>query len=88
MTVLNRLFIDGALVSAHGASDLPVTDSFTDEIFASYRSASASDVDAAVAAARRAFATWAATPAAERIAAVRRIAAALRDQSEVLTTAI
>ncbi|MDM0019114.1 aldehyde dehydrogenase family protein [Variovorax saccharolyticus] len=88
MTPFKQLFIDGAMAPAHGADDLPVTDSFTEETFASYRSASLADVDAAVAAARRAFAGWAATPPMERVAAVRRIAAALREQSEALTTAI
>jgi len=88
MTRFNQLFIEGAMVPAHGADDLPVTDSFTEEAFASWRSASPADVDAAVMAARRAFAGWAATPPAERIAAVRRIAAALREQADALTTAI
>jgi acyl-CoA reductase-like NAD-dependent aldehyde dehydrogenase/enoyl-CoA hydratase/carnithine racemase len=88
MTSHTHLFIGGALVPARGESDLPVTDSFTQAPFASYRSASAADVDAAVAAARGAFDAWAATPVAERIAAVRRVAAALREQAEALTVAI
>ncbi|RZL91416.1 MAG: aldehyde dehydrogenase family protein [Variovorax sp.] len=88
MTNHDQLFIDGAMVPARGGHHLPVVDSFTEEPFGSYRTASALDVDAAVAAARRAFEGWAATPVAERIAAVRRIAEALRDQTEVLTIAI
>lgn len=88
MPSFDQIFIDGAMATAHGADDLPVTDSFTEETFASYRSASVTDVDTAVEAARRAFPAWSATPPAERIAAVRRISAALRDQSEALTTAI
>lgn len=83
-----QLFIDGALVPARGGQDLPVIDSFSEEPFDSYRTASAADIDAAVAAARRAFDGWAATPPAERIAAVRRIAAALREQAEPMTVAI
>ena len=88
MTNHTQLFIDGAMVSARGGNDMPVIDSFTEATFDSYRTASAADVDAAVAAARRAFDGWAATPPAERIAAVRRIAIALREQAEPLTTAI
>lgn len=88
MTHFSQLFIDGVMTPAHGEEDLPVVDSFTEETFASYRSASVLDVDAAVAAARRAFEGWAATPLAERVAAVRRIGAALREQAEALTTAI
>lgn len=83
-----QLFIDGALVPAYGGQDLPVIDSFSEKAFDSYRTASAADVDAAVAAARRAFGGWAATPPPERIAAVRRIAAALREQAEPMTIAI
>jgi len=83
-----RLFIDGAMVPARGDHDLPVLDSFTEEAFSSYRTASPADVDMAVAAARRAFDGWAAMPPAERIAAARRIAARLREQTEALTIAI
>jgi acyl-CoA reductase-like NAD-dependent aldehyde dehydrogenase len=83
-----QLFIDGALVPARGGQDLPVIDSFSEEPFDSYKTASAADIDAAVAAARRAFDGWAATPPAERIAAVRRIAAALHERAEPMTVAI
>lgn len=83
-----QLFIDGAMVPANGGQDLPVTDSFTEEPFGSYRTASTADVDAAVAAARRAFDGWSATPVVDRVAAVRRVAAALREQAEALTVAI
>jgi len=88
VTGYTHLFIDGAPTPAGGIHDLPVLDSFTEAAFASYRSASASDVDAAVTAARRAFEAWAATPVADRIAAVRRIAAALRERSDDLAIAI
>ena len=88
MTQHTQLFIDGALMPAHGGQDLPVIDSFSEETFDSYRTASVADVDAAVAAARRAFDGWAATPPAERIAAVRRVAAALRERAEPLTVVI
>lgn len=83
-----HLFIDGAWVPANGGRDLLVIDSFTEEPFGSYRTASVVDVDAAVAAARRAFEGWSSTPVADRVAAVRRVAAALREQAEALTVAI
>ncbi len=83
-----QLFIDGSLTPARGTQDLPVTDCYTEESFASYRSASSEDVDAAVIAARHAFDAWSATAPAARAAAVRRVAAALREQAEALTTAI
>lgn len=84
----NHLFIDGAMTIAQGEDELPVTDSFTEEVFARYRSASREDVQEAVAAARRAFTGWSNTPLNERIAAVRGVAAALSIQSEVLASAI
>lgn len=88
MTQNEQLFIDGAWAPANGGQDLLVTDSFTEQPFGSYRTASAADIDAAVAAARRAFDGWSTTPVADRVAAVRRVATALREQSEALTTAI
>src|SRR5690606_18727761 len=83
-----HLFIDGVMTTANGEQALPVTDSFTEVVFASYRSASHDDVHHAVAAARAAWIGWSTTPLAERIAAVRRVAAALADKAEALTTAI
>jgi len=76
------------MAAASGEQALPVTDSFTEEVFANYRSASQDDVHSAVAAARAAWPGWSATPVAERVAAVRRVAAALAEQAEALTTAI
>ncbi|AFK62161.1 betaine-aldehyde dehydrogenase [Advenella kashmirensis WT001] len=83
-----HLFIDGVMTAASGEQELPVTDSFTEDVFARYRSASHDDVHRAVAAARAAWIGWSATPLAERIAAVRRVAAALSEKAEALTTAI
>lgn len=88
MQTHHQLFIDGTHVDAQGQRELPVTDSFTEETFARYRSASHEDVHRAVASARRAFDGWAATPVGERVAAVRRIAAFLREQADALTTVI
>jgi len=50
--------------------------------------AAAADVDAAVSAARRAFAGWARTPLAERIAMVSRFAELIKQNQEALATAI
>jgi acyl-CoA reductase-like NAD-dependent aldehyde dehydrogenase len=83
-----QLFIAGAWRDATGSQDLPVTDSYTEQAFASYRSASRGDVDLAVTAARAAFPQWSATPLADRIAAVRRIAAALRERTDAIAQVI
>ncbi|MDB5954600.1 aldehyde dehydrogenase family protein [Ramlibacter sp.] len=83
-----HLFIGGAWRAAGGTSELPVTDCYTEQVFASYRSASRADVDTAVRAARAAFAGWSATPLAARIAAVRRVAAGLRDRANTIARVI
>src|SRR5690606_41127347 len=83
-----HLLIDGVMTAASGEQELPVTDSFTEDVFARYRSASHDDVHRAVAAARAAWIGWSATPLAERIAAVRRVASALSEKAEALSTAI
>ncbi|NPC59314.1 aldehyde dehydrogenase family protein [Caenimonas soli] len=85
MTTLSTdLYINGAWRPATGTADLPVTDSYTEEVFARYRSASRADVDAAVQAAGEALPGWSATPMSERVAAVRRVAAALRERTEAI----
>jgi acyl-CoA reductase-like NAD-dependent aldehyde dehydrogenase len=83
-----QIYIDGAWTPAGGASTTPVTDSWTEQPFASYRSACAADVDRAVRAARRAFGAWSTTPVLERAAVVRRIGVALRERSDELTRVI
>ena len=84
----SELFIDGAFVQAHGETLLPVIDSYTETPFAQWRSASVNDVSTAVSAAKLAFKTWAMTPVAERVAAIRRVTAALREHADELTAAI
>jgi acyl-CoA reductase-like NAD-dependent aldehyde dehydrogenase len=81
-------YINGMWTPATGALQTSVIDSYTEETFASYQTSSAADVDAAVHSARRAFETWSHTPLPERIAAVRRVAAALREQADELCRVI
>ena len=83
-----QLFIAGTWREASGVQDLPVTDSYSEQVFASYRSASRNDVDLAVNAAQAAFAAWSATSLCERIAAVRRVGAALRERSDAIAQVI
>lgn len=73
-----RLLIDGQLVA--GASSFDVINPALDKPFASCPKADAAMLEAAVAAARRAFPGWAATPMAERGASVAALAAALEDR--------
>ena len=69
------LFVDGAWVASSGDGWIAVENPATEAVIAQVPNGSAEDVDRAVAAARRAFPGWSATPVAERA----RIIAALRD---------
>ncbi|GAB3299011.1 aldehyde dehydrogenase family protein [Parasphingorhabdus pacifica] len=69
---------------------IEVVNPATEEVIGSVPAGTASDVDAAVTAARHAFEAWAATPVAERSAIVRRISegiAARRDEIAATVTA-
>jgi acyl-CoA reductase-like NAD-dependent aldehyde dehydrogenase len=70
-----RLLIDGQLVDT--ATRLDVVNPATGEVFANCPAAGATELDAAVGAARRAQSTWKALSFAERAACIGRFAAAL-----------
>lgn len=70
-----KFYIDGAWVDPVQARDLEVIDPSTEDAVAVISIGDQADTDAAVAAAKRAFPAWAATPPAERLAVVERILA-------------
>jgi aldehyde dehydrogenase (NAD+) len=75
----SSFFIDGAWRPAHSPERFEVVSPRSEERIGAVPSATAGDIDAAVAAARRAFAEsgWATAPAAERADLVARLAAAI-----------
>ncbi|HWM05296.1 MAG TPA: aldehyde dehydrogenase family protein [Actinophytocola sp.] len=75
-------FVDGT------GERIDVVNPATEEVIASVPAGSAADVDAAVRAAAGAFPEWAATPVAERVAAVRRINDGLRARAAELAATI
>lgn len=77
-----QLFIAGAWRPASDGAVLPVEDPATGARIGDVASASPADVDAAALAAQGAFAAWAATPAHDRAAILRRAALLLRDRAE------
>ena len=81
-----RQLIGGELVE--GATTQPVIDPATEEVIATAPVASASQVDAAVAAAAGAFEAWRATPLADRAAVVRAIADAIEARREEIATIV
>ena len=76
------LYIDGQWVAPHGTGTLEVVHSTTEEILARIPEGEPADVEAAVAAARRAFEGWARAPMAERADALRAIADGLEKRQE------
>ncbi|MCF6508110.1 NAD-dependent succinate-semialdehyde dehydrogenase [Blastococcus sp. MG754426] len=66
------LLIDGEWVAASDGGVLPVTDPATGEVLARVACATAADVERALASAQAALGPWAATPAPQRAAVLRR----------------
>jgi succinylglutamic semialdehyde dehydrogenase len=87
MRLSNQLYIDGAWNEGRGAP-FASRNPATDELVWEGRSAGAADVDRAVAAARRAFASWSALPFDERVGIAKRFAALLNDNKEELARTI
>jgi aldehyde dehydrogenase (NAD+) len=76
------LYLDGRWVTASDGATLPVHNPATEEVVAAVPAGTAADVDRAVAAARAAFAGWAATAPADRAAHLDRLHAALAARAE------
>jgi acyl-CoA reductase-like NAD-dependent aldehyde dehydrogenase len=78
MIVRDSLYIDGAWVAPSSTDVLEVTDSTTEEIFATVPAGTAEDINKAVDAAAKAFPNWAATPAKDRAGFLQKIAEGLQ----------
>lgn len=77
-------YIDGEWVTSLGSTSVDVFDSNTAEVFGSVADGTAADVDLAVSAARRAFATWSLTPLEERLGFVQDLADAVERRADEL----
>lgn len=82
------LFIDGAWQGTEARDARPVENPATGATIADLPSATAADLDTALAVAERGFARWRATPAADRAAVLARAAAILRDRADDLAAAM
>jgi acyl-CoA reductase-like NAD-dependent aldehyde dehydrogenase len=69
----DRLYIDGAWVPSTGSGTIDVVNATTEEVMGRVPLGTADDVDAAVAAARRAFEGWSTTPVEERAKYLQRL---------------
>lgn len=74
MQDFRNFYIDGAWVAPATSNDFQVIDPSSEEPFATISLGARSDVDRAVAAARRAFAEWGWSDKGERLAVLRRLA--------------
>ena len=79
---LDRFYIDGQWVAPHGAARADVVNPATEEVIARVPLGDGADVDAAVAAARRALPSWSRTAPSERAALLERLQQQLEAQSE------
>ena len=84
MRTIDKNYIDGAFVTARGEEVAPFFNPATEEQIGSVRLGDARDVDAAVAAAKRAFPAMSRSSAAERIAMLKRLAAAVSARADQL----
>ncbi len=88
MRTFQRQYIGGAWVASASGDTIDVVDSVTEEVIGSVPAGSAADVDAAVAAAQRAFAGWSSTPVDERSKYLTRIADGIAARADELATTI
>ena len=80
--ICHRFFIDGSWVEPSGPGRIAVVDPATETAFAEIAAGAPEDVDRAVAAARRAFPAFAATPLAERCELLDRIHGLILERAE------
>lgn len=81
---IQRLWIDGRYVDATSGETFATVNPATNTVIAEVQQASQSDVDAAVAAARKGFAEWSQMPAMERTRILLRAVAILRERNDEL----
>jgi acyl-CoA reductase-like NAD-dependent aldehyde dehydrogenase len=88
MRAYEQLYINGQWVASAGTDTLSVTDSATEEVIATIPDGTASDVDAAVAAAKAAFPAWSALSKEERAAYLMKIHAGLEARTDEIAETI
>ncbi len=85
MRNIDTIYIDGAFVTPHGDERGPLFNPSTEEQIGTVRLGDTQDVEAAVAAAKRAFPAFSRMPKAERIAMLHRLSAAVSARAGELT---
>ena len=88
MQAREAFYIGGAWVPAHGRAPIPVVDPATEQQVSSVPAGEADDIEAAVAAARRAFEQWAARTPQDRAALLSAAADALEARTDEVALTI
>lgn len=88
MPVSTQFYINGQWVDPSQPDDHPVINPSNEEVCATISLGSEADTNAAVAAAKAAFDGWAATPVADRIAALERLRDVYKKRSDEMAEAI
>ena len=88
MAIIDTIYIDGAFVTPHGSERAPLFNPATEAQIGEVRLGDAEDVNAAVAAAKRAFPAMARTTPAERAAMLRRLHDAVSARAPALLAAM
>ncbi len=83
-----QFYIDGQWVDPAVANDFDVTDPSTEEVAAVISLGGQADTDAAVAAARRAFASWSVVPKQEKLVLLRKLLDIYKSRSDEMAKAI
>lgn len=88
MYEINQIYIDGRFTTPHGTEMFDLHNPTTGEVIGQVRLADEVDARAAIAAAKRAFASWSKSTKEERIALLKRMHAAMSARKEQLLAAI
>ena len=88
MRIIDQAYIDGAFVTPHGDDWAELHNPATEEVIGRVRLGDAEDVEAAVAAAKRAWPSWRETSKAERIAVLERLSTAVAARRDDLVQAM
>jgi aldehyde dehydrogenase (NAD+) len=88
MHIIDKVYIDGAFVTPHGEEMFDLHNPATGRVIGQVRLGDIDDTRRAIAAAKRAFATFSRTGKAERIALLHRLHAAVAAKSEAIAAAM
>jgi aldehyde dehydrogenase (NAD+) len=84
----DKIYIDGSWVPSAGKKTIDVVNAATEEVMGHVPDGTAADVDKAVAAAHKAFPTWATTPVEERSKYLQRLSEGLAARSDEIAATV